>query len=96
MRKMSTKTSTTTTDASSEDRRRVQGIEDDEGGDSRSTTGLVDWQQQRSVDFPSFQIANINTVSSLSSCCLVLIFFSLDSFFEILSVLQSCGKYVCT
>ena len=78
---MITKTKTTTTDASAEDRQRVQGIEDDNGGGSRSTTGLVDWQRQRSVDFLCFQVANSNTVSSLSSRCLVLILFSSDSFF---------------
>ena len=38
------KTTTTKTDASVEDRRRVQGIEDDYGGSSRLTTGLLDWQ----------------------------------------------------
>ena len=96
---MSTKTTTTTTDASAEDRKRIQG--NDDGGGSRSTTGLVDWQRQRSVDFPCFQVANSNTVSSLSSRCLVLMFFSSDPFFphslhEIISVLQSCRKYLCT
>ena len=49
---MRTKTTTATMDASTEDRRSVQGIEDDDRGGSRSTTGLVDWQRQRSVDFP--------------------------------------------
>ena len=98
---MSTKTATKTTDVSVDDRRRVQMIEDDDGGCSRSTTSLVDWQRQQSVDFPCFQVANSNTVSSLSSRCLVLLLFSLDHFFvcllhEILSVLQSCGKYFCT
>ena len=78
---MSTKTTTTTKEASAEDRQRVQGIEDDNGGGSGLTTGPVDWQQQRSVGFPYFWVANSNTVSSLSSCCLVLILFSSDSFF---------------
>ena len=49
---MITKTTTTTTDVSTEDRRNVQWIKDNEGRDIRLTTGLVDWQQQRSVDFP--------------------------------------------
>ena len=48
---MSTKTKTTKTDVSAEDRKRVQGIEDDTGGGSGSTAGLVDWQRRRSVDF---------------------------------------------
>ena len=77
---MSTKTTTTKTDASAEDKWRVQGIEDDDVGRSRSTTGLLDWQRQRCVDFPCFQVANSNTVSSMSSHCLVFIFFSPDSF----------------
>ena len=42
---MSTKTTTTTTDALAEDRRLVQGIEYNYGGGSGSTIGLVDWQQ---------------------------------------------------
>ena len=33
----------------------------------RSTTGLVDWKEQWSVDFPCYQFANSNTVSYLSS-----------------------------
>ena len=91
---MRTKTTTTATDASSEDRRRVQGIKEDDGGGSISTTGLVYWQLQRIVDFTCFQVANSNTVSSLSSRYLVLILFSSYYFFprllhEILSVLQS-------
>ena len=97
---MSTNTTTTKMDASAEDRQHIQGNKDDNGGGIISTTGLVDWQRQRSVDFPCFQVANSNTVSSLSSRCLVLIFSS-DYFFphslhEILSVLQSCRKYLCT
>ena len=79
---MSTKTKTTKTNASVEDRRRVQGIEDNNGGGSRSMTGLVDCQRQRSVDFLCFQFSNSNTVLSLSSFCLVLILFSSDSFFS--------------
>ena len=74
------KTKTTTIYASAEDRRCVQGIEDNNGGDIRSTTGQVDWKRQWSVDFPCFQVANSNTVSSLSIRCLVLIFFSSGSF----------------
>ena len=69
------KTTTTTTDVSAEYRQRVQGIEDYDGGGSRSTTGLVDCQRQRSVGFPCFQVANSNTFLSLSSLCLVLISF---------------------
>ena len=72
---MSTKTKATTIDVSVKDRWRVQGIKDDDGGGSGLTMGLVDWQQQRSVDFPCFRVANSNTVSSLSSRCLVLVFF---------------------
>ena len=41
---MITKTTTRTTDASAEDRQRVQGIEDKDGGGSRLMMGLVDWQ----------------------------------------------------
>ena len=59
---MSTKTSTPTPDASAEDRQHVQGIEDDKRGGSGLTTGLVNWQLQRSVDFPCFLVANSNTV----------------------------------
>ena len=51
-RKISTKSTTTTMNSSAEDRRRVQGIKDDDGGRSESTTGLVDFQRQQSVDFP--------------------------------------------
>ena len=94
-RKMSKNTTTTTTEVSEEDRRRVQGIGEYDGGDSGLTMGPVDWQQQRSVDFTCYRVANSNTVSSLSYHCLVLILFSLDSFFlftaKILSILQSCG-----
>ena len=98
---MSTKTKTTTKEASEEDRRRVQGIEDEDRGGSGSTTGPVDWQRQWSVDFPCFQVANSNTFLYLYSRCIVLILFSSDSFlsrslYEIISVLQSCGKYFCT
>ena len=85
---MSKKTTTKATDALAEDRRRVQGIEDDDGGGSRLTTGLVDWQQKRSVYFPCFQVANSNTVLSLSNCCLVFILFSSYPFFFV-----GCLKY---
>ena len=92
---MSTKTTKTTTEASAEDRQRVQGIRDNEGGGRGLMIGPVDFQQKRSVDFTCYQAANSNTVSSLSFRCLVLMFFSSDSFpprslQEILSVLQSC------
>ena len=80
-----------TTDASAEDRQRVQEIKDNGGGGSRSTTDLVDWQRQQRVGFPCFRVYNSYSVLSLSSCCMVLILFSSDSFFcllnEILSVL---------
>ena len=59
---MRTKTIKTTTDASAEDRRRVQGIKDTDVGSSGSTMGMVDWQRQQSVDFTCFQVSNINTV----------------------------------
>ena len=68
---MSRKSTKMKMEASADDRRRVQGIKDDDGGGSRSTTGLVYWQRQRIVDFPCFQVANSNTVSSLSSLYLV-------------------------
>ena len=79
---MSTNTKTTTTDASEEDRRCVQGIEDEDVGGSGSTTGPVNWQWQRSVYFTCFQVANSNPVSSISSRCLVLIFFHQIPFFS--------------
>ena len=95
---MSTNTTTTITDATLEGRRRVQGIEDNDGGGSRSTTGLADWKRQWTVDFPCFQVSNSNTVSHLSSRCLVLIFFIrflfICSLHEILSVLQSYGGFL--
>ena len=46
---MSTKTKTTTTEASAEDRRRVQDIGDDDEGGSGSTMHPVDWQRQRTL-----------------------------------------------
>ena len=61
---------------SAEDRQSVQGIRDDNGGGKGSITGPVDWQRQQSVDFPCYFVANSNTVSSMSLCCLVLILFS--------------------
>ena len=90
------KTTTTTTDASAEDRQRVQGIEDDGGGGSRSTTGLVDWQRQRSVDFPCLQVDNSKTVLSLTIRGLVLILFSSDSFFFSLHEILSSRRRFCT
>ena len=77
---MSTKTTTTRTDALAEDIRCVQDIVDDNGGGSGSIMGLVDRKRQQSVDFPCFKVANSNNVSSLSSRCLILIFFLSDSF----------------
>ena len=85
---MSTKTTTTTTEVLVKGRRCVQGIRDNNEGRSGSTTGPVDWQRQCSVYFPWFQVANSNTVSPLSSCCLVLVFFSSYSFFSV-----CCMKY---
>ena len=81
-------TTTTTKEASAEDRGRVQGIGDNDGGGSGSTTGPVDWQRQRSVDFTFYSVANSNTVSSLTRRCLVLILFSSDSF-----IFVHCKKY---
>ena len=100
-RNMSTKTSTMTAEASAEDIRRAQRTKDNSGGDRGSKTSSVYWQQQRSVDFTCYRVANSNTVLSLSPCCLVLIFFSSDCLFyhlmqERLSVLQSREKYFCT
>ena len=97
---MSTKNTTRTTEASAEDRRRVQGIGDNDGGESGLATGPMDWQQKCSVNFPLI-FANSNTVLYISCCCLVLILFSSYSFIfcslqEIISVLQSRKKYVCT
>ena len=80
-RKMSMKNMKMATEESTEDRKRVQGIRDDDGGSSGLTTGLVDWQRQRCVNFPCYRVANSNTVSSLSPHCLFLIFFSSDQFF---------------
>ena len=78
---MSPNTSTTTTEALAEDRRRVQGIGDDNGGDKGYTTGPIYWQRQRSVDFPCYHVVNSTTVSYMSSRCLVLMLFSSDSSF---------------
>ena len=77
-RDMGTKTTITTMEALVEDRRRFQGIGDNNRGGSGLTTGPVYWQQQRSVEFPCYWVANSNTVSSLSIRCLDLIFFSSD------------------
>ena len=86
-RKMITKTTTTRTEALTDNRQRVQDIGDDNGGGSGSTTVLVNWQLQRSVDSPFYCIANSNTVSSLSCCCLDLIYFFIFLFFV------HCNKY---
>ena len=88
---MSKETITTTKEASAEARRRVQGIKDNDGGGSRSTTGPVDWQRQRSVDLTCYRVANSNTISPLSIRCLVLILFSLDSLFPVFS--KKCYQY---
>ena len=80
-RKMSTKTSTMTTEASEEDRQNVQGIRDNNRSVSGSKTGPIGWQRLQSVDFPFYCVANSNIVSSLSCRYLVLIFFSSHFFF---------------
>ena len=94
---MSTNTTTTTTESSAKGRRCVQGNGDNKGGVSGSTTAPVDWQQQRSVDFPFYCVSN----SIPSSLCLVAVLFGycfrqipfFCSLQEMLSVLQSCRKY---
>ena len=65
-------TTTTTIDASAEDRQRVQGIEDDNGGGSGLTTGLVDWKRQQSVVFLAFGLLTL----TLSRLYLVAVSFS--------------------
>ena len=85
---MSTNTKTTTPAESEEDRQHLQGIKDDDGGGSRSMTGLVDCQRQQSVDFPCYPVANSNNFLSLSILCLILILFSSYSFFFV-----RCKKY---
>ena len=55
-------TKTITTETSAEDRRRVHWIGDYRRGGSGSMMALVDWQQQRSVDFTYFCVANSDTV----------------------------------
>ena len=78
--------STTTTYASAEEYENRDynnyngGVGDDDGGGSGSKTGPVDWQRQQNVDFTFHWVDNSNNVSSLSSRCLVLIFFSSDYF----------------
>ena len=78
---MSTKTLTTITEALSDDRQRIQGIEDNDRGGSSLTTSPMYWQLQRIVNFPFYRVANSNTFSSLSLCCLVLLLFSSDFMF---------------
>ena len=78
---MSTKTTTTTMEASAEEIRSVQGIRDDNRGSSGSMTGPVDWKRQCSVDFIFCWVDNSNTVLYLYIFCLVLILFSPDYFF---------------
>ena len=77
------KTLTTKTEASVEDRQRVQGIGDDNKGVSGLTTGPMDWQRRQSVNFPCYYAANSNTILSLFRCCLVLKLFSSDYFFPV-------------
>ena len=100
-KKMRPKKTKTKMEAPAEDRRRVQGIGNNNWGIRGSEKGPMYWQRQQSVNFPCYRVANSNTVSSLSRCCLVLILFSSDSFIfsllqERLSVLQSCRYYFCT
>ena len=64
---MNTKATTTTTNASAEVIKLVQGIKDDDGGSSILRTGLVDWQRKLSVDFPDFRLLTV----TLSRLCLV-------------------------
>ena len=64
-----------TTEASVEDRKRVQGMGNNSRGGSGSTTDPVDWQQQWCVDFPCYRVANSNTVLYQSCYCIVFIFF---------------------
>ena len=87
-KKMSTKTTTTITKASAEDRRCVQGIGDNNRSDSGSTTSLVDWQRKWRVDFPCYRVSNSNTVLTLSRRCLVSIFFHQIPFSFV-----HCNKY---
>ena len=47
--------------------------------------GPVYWQQQRSIDFPCYCVANSNTVLSLSCRCLVLYCFHRINFFPFTS-----------
>ena len=64
-RKIRTKTTTPTkitTNALAGDIIHIQGIGDYNVGGSGLTTGPVDWQQQQSVDFPCYWVANSNTV----------------------------------
>ena len=90
---------TTTTEASAEDRRRVQGIGYDDGGGSGWTKGPLDWQDNKVLVF----LTIVFLIVTLSCFCLVVVFvlyiFHQIPFFcslqEILSVLQSCRKYVC-
>ena len=46
------KESTTITEASAEDKRRIQGIRDKNGGGDGSATGSVDLQSRQSINFP--------------------------------------------
>ena len=72
--------STTTTEASAEDRQHVKEIGDNARGGSGSTTGPVDCQWQRSVDYPCYRVANSKTLLSLSRQYLVFVLFSSDYF----------------
>ena len=56
------KNSTMKMKASDEDRQRIQGIVDNNGGGISLITGPMDWQQQQSVDFPWYRVADSDTV----------------------------------
>ena len=49
----------------------IQGIEEKNGGGIRSTTVLVDWQRQRSVDFHGFRLLTV----TLFHLCLIAVLF---------------------
>ena len=68
---MSKKTTTKTTEASTEDRQHVQGIGDNNKGANRSTTGTVDWKRQRSVALIDIALLTV----TLSRICLVAVLF---------------------
>ena len=94
------KTSTTTTEATEKDRKRVQWIRYNDWGSSGSTKGPIDWQRRMCVDV----LAIVSLTVTLS--CLFLVAISFWYFFhhislfcslqKRISLLQSCGKDFCT